>query len=197
MSLDNWVIMRSGFTQTKGKPGNGCVDIVGELAQRYGGNGNRIELEAWKDCPEHTAHYIHRLSSKKNPPRIALFGYSWGCGYGIVRLAKALDARGIHVKYAVLCDPVRYSILPWRAMMQKTFYKKFKIKLPPNIHEVFWLRQSVNVPSGYDLVATSSYTTIHRPKIVNVRHQEMDNTPEFKIMCLKVAQMMFEPEKGQ
>jgi len=182
-----WIIIRSGFLQSKGNVGNGCVNILRSLELEYGSKGTRIELENWDDDTEHTAEYIYQLSSKENPPDVAIFAFSWGCGYGFINLARSLQKRGIDVKYAVLCDPVYYGLAKWRALIPKTLYSKVYITVPGNVKEVFWLRQNVSKPAGHDLRAESPYTCIHEPIILDVKHTDADNSPQFMALCNEVA----------
>jgi len=185
--FQRWIIIRSGFRQHRGNSANGCVNILGRLGTQYGGNGNRIELQEWDDSPSHTADYIYRLSDPKNPPQVALFGYSWGCGYGVVRLAKELRRKQINVRYAVLCDPVYHGLARWRALIPRGLFSRVRIVIPSNVEEVFWLRQKISKPAGHDIVRESRYTTIHPPQVLQVRHTEMDNAPEFFAKCQHVA----------
>lgn len=192
--FQRWIIIRSGFWQHHGDAANGCVQILGRLGTLYGGNGNRIELQEWDDSPAHTADYIYRLSDPNEPPRVALFGYSWGCGYGVVQLAKYLRAKRINVQYAVLCDPVFHGVARWRALIPRTLFSRIRIKIPSNVEEVFWLRQFKTKPAGHDLVAESPYTKIHQPQVLDVIHTEMDNAPEFSSTCERVAACLMQAE---
>lgn len=186
----NWLIIRSGFRQHKGGVGNGCVELLRSLAWHFGGNGNRVELEAWDDDPEHTADYIHRLGPLDRPPNVAIFAYSWGCGYGFVELARALRRHGIDVNQAVLCDPVYHGLAKWRALVPRTLFSKVYVTIPSNVSEVHWLRQDVSKPAGHDLRVESTYTKLHEPKLLQVPHIEMDNAPEFHQLCRQVAAVM-------
>jgi pimeloyl-ACP methyl ester carboxylesterase len=189
--FDKWLIIRSGFRQHHGSPHNGCVDIYGEMCHKYGGNHNQVILEPWDACPEHTADFIYRLSEKDEPPTVAIFAYSWGVGYGAVRLAYELRERDIKVQYAVFCDPVYHGLARWRAILPRTFFSRVRITVPSNIREVWWLKQENSKPAGHDLVAESPYTEIHDPFVLDIPHTEMDNAKEFRILCRRVAKEVF------
>lgn len=189
--FSRWAIIRSGFRQHKGSWSNGCVDLYGMLCRRYGGNGNQVCLEEWSADPDHTADFIFRLSPEDTPPLVAIFGYSWGCGYGAVKLARALDRRGIDVDYMVLSDPVHYSLAAWRALIPAGLFRRIVITIPANVHHVWWFRQEVDKPCGHDLDTESPYTNIHEPEVLHHPHGEMDSAPEFHWRCLKVARMLF------
>lgn len=196
--FDHFLIVRSGFLQHKGSAGNGCVRLAGELAWRFGGGatGTRVELEAWDDDPRASAEFICRLGSKTRPPLVCIFAYSWGCGYGFVRLAEALGDLGIGVRAAVLCDPVYHGLARWRALIPRTLFRRIRIRIPANVDEVHWFRQLQTKPAGHDLKATSRYTRIHDPVVLDSPHTEMDNRPEFRERCLHVArQTIGEPAR--
>ena len=190
--FSRWCIMRSGFRQETGSWLNGCVDIYGIMSRQYAGNGNQVILENWDASPEHTADFIARLGPDDEKPTVGIFGYSWGCGYGAMKLARNLRQRGIAVRYMVLCDPVYYSWAKWRALIPIGIFGRLKIKVPSNVQEVWWLRQHVSRPAGHDLVAEGPYTEIHTPVVLEVPHVDMDNTMEFRTMCMRVAERIFQ-----
>lgn len=190
MSVGAWIIVRSGNLQTAASPGSGCVRLFEDLNARFASRTVRVELEAWKDDPETTAAFVDRLSSDLDPPKIVLIGYSWGAGYGCVRLAKALRTRGLQVDAAVLCDPVYHSrVLWWRALLARTLFRPVTITIPSNVAEVHWLRQHVDRPAGHDLVAQApKRTTIHDPQVLDVGHLAIDDTREFHSLALRTVQ---------
>lgn len=185
--VENFFIVRSGFLQHKGSAGSGCTAIAGELSFLYGGHRNRIELEPWDACPSQTAEYVYRLGTKQQAPRVCIFAYSWGAGYGFVRLAEELQRRGIEVHTAVLCDPVYYGLDVWRAMLPRALFHRIWISVPANVRRVHWFRQFVNKPAGHDLKAEGQFTRISDPVVLDCRHQDADNAPAFRQKCLDVA----------
>lgn len=190
--FDRFLIVRSGFLQHKGSAGNGCVRLAGELAWHFGGGAGRtrVELEAWDDDPRATAEFVYRLGRKETPPTVCVFAYSWGCGYGFVRLAEALGELGVGVRAAVLCDPVYHGLARWRALIPRTLFRRVRIRIPANVDEVHWFRQFETKPAGHDLKPTSPYTRIHDPVVLDSPHTEMDNRPEFHQRCLRVARQV-------
>lgn len=194
VELDKWLIVRSGFRQTRGTWSNGCVDLMGLLSRRYGGGQNRVELETWDANPHDTVEYIYHLSPKQHSPTVGIFAYSWGCGYGAMTLAREFRKKDIDVRYMVLCDPVYHGWRKWRALCSRILFMPVRIQIPSNVNEVWWLRQHVNRPSGHDLVAESPYTVIHAPLILQLPHDQMDNSPEFHSLCMAVAARLFEGE---
>lgn len=188
MSLfENFIIIRSGFLQHKGSPGSGCVGIFQALHKEFQGTPTLVQLEAWDDDADHSAEFIYRLATKDRPPRVCLIGYSWGVGFGLVQLAKALEERGIEVQEAVCCDGVYHGLCRWRAFLHRTIFRQFSITIPANVRNVSWLRQEVDRPCGHDLKAAGLYTRIHPPRILGVGHCDIDNAPEFLEMAADAA----------
>lgn len=190
--VENFFIVRSGFLQHKGSPGSGCTRIAGELSWLYGGHANRVELEAWNACPRQSAEYIYRLGRKGTPPNVCIFAYSWGAGYGFVRLARELGRLGIPVRCAVLSDPVYHGLARWRALIPRTLFRRISITVPANVEDVVWFRQQTNRPAGHDLRYESPYTRRRDPTVLDLPHTEMDNAPEFRCRCLAIARAMVE-----
>jgi hypothetical protein len=55
-----------------------------------------------------------------------------------------------------------------------------KIKIPPNVHEVFSYYQRQNKPQAHELVAQGDKTTIHqRIQLSGLTHQYMDDSEIF------------------
>lgn len=190
--VQNFFVVRSGFLQHKGSPGNGCVRIAGELSWQFGGHHNRVELEAWNDCPRQSAEYIYRLGRKGTPPAVCIFAYSWGAGHGFVELARELQRRGVEVAAAVLCDPVYHGLDAWRALIPRTLFRRITVTVPANVNDVHWFRQSIDKPAGHDLRYESPYTRRRDPVELDVGHTEIDNAPEFRSCCLAVARQCIE-----
>lgn len=190
--VENFFVIRSGFLQHKGSAGSGCTRIAGELSWRFGGHANRVELEAWNDCPRQSAEYIYRLGRKQSPPNVCIFAYSWGCGYGFVRLANELAARGIPVRCAVLCDPVYHGLARWRALLPRTLFRRIQVTVPANVDDVYWFRQHVDRPAGHDLRYASPWTRRRDPVVLEQPHAEIDNAIEFRLRCLAVARACVE-----
>lgn len=196
-SIDLFLICRSGFLQHKGSPHSGMVKVAGMLDYHFGcarfsrSHGRnvrtRVEMEAWNDCPEATAEYIYRLGTKDTKPRIGYFGYSWGCGYGFVQLAKELQRRGLEIDHAVLCDPVFHGLFKWRAMIPSTLFHKIYVAVPGNVNRVSRFFQRVDKPAGHDLKLLGPYTRIVKDVELKVGHCDMDDHADFHRECFEVA----------
>ncbi len=62
--------------------------------------------------------YNNTLARHGDPLVVVLIGFSWGAGWGAMRLARELQALGIEVRDMVLSDPVYRSawwLLAWRS----------------------------------------------------------------------------------
>jgi pimeloyl-ACP methyl ester carboxylesterase len=187
--VTNVLIVRSGFTQHKGSAGSGCTGLYAKLRYEFSGQQTLVMLEPWKGNTDHTAEFVYRLGRKGPPPNVAIFGYSWGCGFGFVQLAKSLQRLGIDVKSAVLCDPVlHHGFMKWRAFMPWR-----PIWIPSNVDEVWKFYQTKNMPRGHKLKRTSRFTIMQTPVKLNAKHSEMDNQSEWHDKCLEVAYAMVNP----
>lgn len=143
----------------------------------------------WNVDWEQVAGLICRHTEKD--AEVQMYGFSWGCGYGSVTLAKELAKRGRRVKRVVWCDPI-YKNPMWGgvpSMMDLLNYLRImrpEIKVPSNIDEVHWLRQSVGCPCANDL-RENGKTMIFDPVVLDVKHEDTDNSQEMADMCWRVA----------
>jgi len=191
MGISKWLFIRSGFRQSRGDgEQNGCVGIFKCLEAKYREVG-RVELAAWNDDPEVCAEYVRSCSVEGELPEIGIIGYSWGCGYGAVQLARSLGHQGFRVDYMLLCDPVYHGLAVWRAMLPRTLFHNVSVEVPANVNSVWWLRQKVDKPAGHEVTAESPMTLIHEPTILDVGHCEMDNSPEFWTLSKRLAKFLF------
>jgi hypothetical protein len=195
--VDAFLIARSGFLQHKGSAGSGVAKIAGMLDYHFGGERfsreagrnvrTRVEMEAWNDCPDQTAEMIYRLGTKEQKPTIGYFGYSWGCGYGFVQFARALQRLGLDIDHAVLCDPVYHGVFKWRAFMPRTLFHQIYVSVPANVKRVSRFYQRIDKPAGHDLKLEGRYTRTVRDVELFVGHCDIDDADEFQRECFDVA----------
>jgi hypothetical protein len=123
---------------------------------------------------------------------VMVIGYSWGCGVGFENFAREAAAKKLTIPVAVLCDPVFRSRIfptwlpfnPWSI----TPILRPKILVPRCVRRVEWLRQSVSVPSGHDLVAEDPERTyIAQPAYLQIPHTEIDDSDEFHCLAERLA----------
>jgi pimeloyl-ACP methyl ester carboxylesterase len=179
-----WRILISGFLQHLGEPsGMDALFVALDEEVWYGGR-TRTELRCWNDRWPGLAEFVWRHRPPNNGLDVCIFGYSWG-GASSMLLARELGRRGIAVRAMVLTDAVyRNWWLPWRV-----FCRWPKIVVPPNVREVFWYRQRNDWPCGHRIVAKDPARTTIRPALLvpDRGHSYMDELPQFRKMCLKVA----------
>lgn len=187
MSIAKWCYVITGFLQHSGTRTR-QIDTWAAL-HRAGGPEFRAELRPWNSNWDAEAEFIFRMSPSYDQPKIAIFGYSWGAGWGAVQLCKALEARGVKVANLVLADPVyrhAYWAGNWRA-----FVPWVPITIPCNVGEVDWLRQTTTHPMGHDLRAACASTRINPARHLSVSHVHMDEQPEFIAACDRVSRKVF------
>ncbi len=121
------------------------------------------------------------------PPKINIYAYSWGAGYGATQLAKNLQkVANYNVQTMVLADPVACAgFAGWKAIFAGRYAitRRFApiIQIPKNIRNVYWSRQYNNWPRAHSLHSSSSKTKIHSPHLESsLIHAEMDDSPWFQ-----------------
>lgn len=127
-------------------------------------------------------------------PLVIVIAYSWGAGWGCMKLAEALgdlkDEKGrpapINVWTAVLADPVyRRPWVPAFIPFNPTSMSRFpRISVPANVRYVYWTRQRKNRPCGHTLYESGDNTWIWDCVELDLPHEHMDDAPEFHAMAL-------------
>jgi hypothetical protein len=186
--VHEWHICITGYSQQTGEPTG-----LHKLWQRLGRLRKSdvcVELREWNSDWRKVAELIWLTSQNGKPPRITIYAYSWGAGYGFVQLARELKRRGLSVDAAVLADPVyhsRHRLTRWLAMVANPL---IRIHVPANVREVFWTRQTCSRPCAHDLVADSDDTLIHPARNRTATHTYMDDDPFFHHMALEVSGLL-------
>ena len=157
------IVVISGFSQDLSAP-TGLEQLWMKLRQLYECRDEektcRVSLHTWDEDFEAFTNNVIRTG----PEHVGLIdlrvaAYSWGAGRGFVRLAEACKARGIRIHRAVLSDPVYHCWwMPWRALWSPLIGEP-KIKVPSSVKEVWYLRQSVDVPKGHEVIAEKATHT--------------------------------------
>lgn len=178
----------SGFLQDKSVK-NGLDEIYLSLL-KYSSPSTVVSMCSWRDDWDAFAEFIFRTAPDDLDVDVRVYSYSWGCGYGFIRLANELRERGIRIKYAVLCDPVKYyKFLKTRLLLSKWgVLDDPKIRVPDTVDEVWYIRQRLNWPYGHELIADDpDRTVIHDEGFVEKTHQYMDDSPEFRALVKDVS----------
>ena len=175
-------IVISGFLQNEGKP-NGMIRLWSDLYHENVYEDTLVMMKTWNDNMDSLAEFIWRMA--EDDAVIKVYGYSWG-GAAAVKLARALQKRGLKIKDMVLSDAVyrhSYWLGNWRA-----FVRCFKIAVPCNVRTVWWFRQRSKLGklSGHDLVA-SQEVFLRQAVWCNCSHVYMDDNLLFHNKVLEVA----------
>ena len=179
------LIVISGFLQSEhGHTGSSKLwRMMGFLRNEH----TVVSLREWNTDWKDYALKIARLANEdKETPVIRIFGYSWGGGWGAMRLCWYLRANGLPVSSLVLCDAVYRS--RWLTLSWKSLTRDPKIKIPDNVRgDVFWFRQRRDKPSGHTLIVAGKFTTLNKPVWLDLTHKAMDDSPEYHKKALEVA----------
>lgn len=155
------------------------------------------------------AEQFSKLHNGEESPQVFIFGYSYGGGWGAIRLALELRKRGIRVHRMILTDPVyrspsllgriRAVIPPYRPRgRQKVHWLRLllwdalwlagrivpglcpRIRKPDNVADILVFRQRENLPMGHTIDGESStYWS-------DVPHEQMDELPPFHAVCKRL-----------
>ena len=178
-----WIICISGFTETRGEH-TGTTALWKQL-RRHSSPQVCVQIRLWDEDWRDYAAFIAEHSEPG--VRILVCAYSWGAGHGFIRLARYLQGHGIRVETAVLCDPVYRS----RTLLGRwlAFVPWLPIRVPANVDDVFWLRQTGDVPAGHTPKATSPGTWIH--PVVDLTgdydHRTIDESANYHVLALREA----------
>lgn len=172
--FDDVYIFQMGFTQKLNKrPG---MLRCWERQRQFAGRGRLIctpkEWNAdWKAFGDFIAEYTH------GGTRIYTCSYSWGAGWGFVRLAKRLQLCSRLIQHAILIDPVyRSTVLPsWLPLNPISMTKLGKIHVPNNVREVTYFLQRQNRPAGRELSVDPEFTKVNGPTMIKTKHESMDD----------------------
>lgn len=159
--IRDFIFIFGGFTQTAGSD-SGMMRLWARLfrwrATSLAHAATLILPRRWKDDPEEMTHLLERHVHHTLPPRIVIAGYSWGAGYGAIRLAKRLRKAGHDVDLMILVDPVYRSRLP-AGFRLLAFTTWFGIRVPDNVKNIIVWRQSNHGPRGTHIIAEDANAT--------------------------------------
>lgn len=181
----------SGFTQSE-EQWDGTQElrekILAELDD-YSSLSVRVRHSTWNDNHKATARQLYMLRERypEEPFVVVVFCYSWGCGNGLVKLAKYLDKFGVDIAKAVLSDPVYrhwFSLGNWRAVMGDA-----RIRIPNNVLSMEGFYQETGAyrfePRGR--LPISDRTKCEPWIKLRLPHAEMDDARAWRNRCVEVA----------
>lgn len=182
--ISTWLVVISGFTQKEGSP-NGMHRVWEQLHSLFAAPDAHVALREWDSDWRQFAEHI-RVSSVDNPT-IIVAAYSWGCGYGLVKLARELKRRAKCINCAVLSDPVYCHPIWWLRWLAMLDWRP--ITIPSNVHSVRWFFQRENRPRAYELRPERKHICTIRKgvEITGVDHQGMDDLEAFHDACLSAV----------
>jgi hypothetical protein len=192
------IIPIMGFTQTIGR-NVGMIKLWRELRELSAEDRFIAHPQRWCANWSDMAEFLHGITQNGgDKPTIYVAAYSWGGGWGFIRLAKELKKRGLHIAKAVLCDPVyrsRWHLLKWRSLVNKGPLAP-KIVIPSNVENVWYFFQRQNKPQAHRLVPQKEgYPVLHpgieaimglQPGELEANHEFMDDQPEFREKVLEL-----------
>jgi len=185
----------SGFTQNESST-HGVFTLSEKLARASHAcqHNSRVWLCTWDSRWHHVAEHIWLLwreyTDSADDLAINIYGYSWGAGWGAVRLATQLEQRGLPVRVAVLCDPVyRHPnpIFRWYSLLGRDWWVAPRIIIPANVARVVTFNQRHNHPQGHLVTAAGRATVVDAPVELDRIHQYMDDAREWHDACLREA----------
>jgi hypothetical protein len=185
--INAWHVCISGFTQHHGRM-SGLMRLWLLLSAAIASRSVRVELRPWREDWPRFAEWLWLTWQEQGgpPPTICVYAYSYGAGWGFLRLADELGKRGMEIHRAVLCDPVyRHGYLwgAWRA-----FWPFSRICVPASVREVWWFYQRRNLPMGHQVVAANrARTLVHAGQEIVATHQYVDDSESFREQCLEAA----------
>ncbi|QDT39745.1 alpha/beta hydrolase [Stratiformator vulcanicus] len=186
------VVCITGFLQRHGSPYSGIFGIWRKLLGHADAVRFLPHLMFWNSRFRDVADTILTFRNGCDL-RVVIIGYSWGAGYGAMKLAEQLRRRGVTVDAMVLCDPVYRSRLfatRWLALVGELPISGWRprIRVPDNVSRVMYWRQTMAMPRGHQLVAADpEVTKIDDRGLLDADHVNVDNHPTFVNAAVEVA----------
>jgi hypothetical protein len=183
--IETWHFVISGFRQHLDRP-TGSQLLWSKLRNAHSNGSVCVELREWNSDWNAIAEFVWRFRPAHAPPRVFVYAYSWGAGWGFVRLARELARRGLSVECAVLADAVyraRWISLSWLSLVGLPH-----VRVPRNVREVYWYFQRRSLPRGHAVVAEDPRaTTVHPGIECQSDHSWMDDDYAYHARALEVA----------
>lgn len=177
-----WHVCISGFLQSEARM-NGILRLWLDTVRPLQDPRTFTTYRRWNSHWASLAEFIQNTRGS-GELRVGVYAYSYGAGWGAMRLATALRRRGIAVDEMVLSDPVyRHGCrsLAWLSLVRGP-----RIRVPANVQRLTWFYQRTNRPAGHALVdaAGNPLPGLFVPGVI---HQAMDDLPAFHEACRAAA----------
>lgn len=183
-----WHLVIGGFLQRPDRP-HGCLRLFDDLGELRAPD-TFVQLHTWRDDWKAVAEQIWLVSQIKGvdveETVVTIAAYSWGAGWGAMRLAHYLGLRGIRVMVMDLSDPVyRHPSRLWTLL---GLLSDREIEVPPTVDEVTYFTQDNQAPYGHRLVPAGGRTAIHGPyEIALLGHVYMDDLAQWHSAAKRAA----------
>lgn len=184
MSITRYHVPIMGFTQNKSRE-SGLEKLWRKIRVSLPLESHcLVHPQEWDADFDSLSEFIWRNGS--SAVVVNIYCYSWGCGHGFIKLAKALQDRGIQVPKAVLCDPVFHQWWrPWRGIFHASMNPP--IVVPSNVWHIDSFFQRQNTPQGATIRMRNQAGTQSDPVELIRSHAYMDDAEEFHAKVLQVA----------
>lgn len=185
MAHKTYIICIGGFTQGIGDR-SGLFRLWLKLLRLRGPNVS-VDLWKWDTRWGDVAEQIFLASEDWENTRIVVAAFSYGGGWGFLRLARELGRRGLDIETAVLSDAVyrtKHWLFKWLAFVDWPV-----IKVPDNVRQVFWFFQRMDRPRGHKVVAVDEIATKIEPGVqLHASHVFCDDHASFHKLAISVAE---------
>ena len=145
------VVLITGFRQKSGRATTGLDNVFHELHSRLAEPGTAIWQREWSDDMRALAAQINRYRVN-NRADVLIVAYSWGVGYGAIKLANELRHYDLAVRALYSIDGVYRHWTRIRSLFSRWNPLAPKIKLPVNVETCVYWRQVSNHPQGHEIV---------------------------------------------
>lgn len=182
-----WHVVISGHLQHGGHASD--VEPLWRNLRDAVGNGSVcVDLCEWNRRWDQYAEFIWRFQHPTAPPTIRVYAYSWGAGWGFLKLARELKRRGLRIETAVLSDAV-YCSGWWLLKYPQALSPIRRVVVPDNVGQVHWFFQRSYRPYGHKVVAADpAKTRIHPGVEAACDHYRMDRLIDFHQLAMHVAE---------
>jgi|TARA_Y100000310_G_scaffold65390_1_gene60872 hypothetical protein len=139
--------------------------------------------QKWNADVKGLAEFLFRNLVQNGDRRVLISGYSYGGGWGAIRLCKELLRMGVLVDHLVMADAVHRNRMGFTNVVN-IFSKGGQwrsIKIPANVRHVHPFRQAVDVPRGHKLKAVDGNITTIDPTVwLKCGHSFVDEQKKYQ-----------------
>jgi hypothetical protein len=173
------VVSFQGFTESDARR-TGTEDLYFAVIRKFAGpDVTTYQPRTWTANVKALAYQLNRQGIR----HAAMVSYSHGQA-AACDFARHCYELGISIDLWLACDPVyRPAWLPRKNLFQPLAFRALgryaKIKVPPSVRRVAWVRQTMSRPHGHDLKATGPLSYIQQALVLPYSHTAIDHAPEW------------------